>query len=299
MLTRFLLHLLRWGVLIGATLVAVGAVPIVINGAEGMTGESGPITFSVVPAVGLTDGQVVDVHAGSTDGGVVIFSITAHLCATDKVTGDRSFSFAGVACTNVPVGQSDVEQTNVTGGTASADLQFKVGAGRATWLSSTGYDGSIACGPGQPCDLVIRAEITNGTVYYKQPLCFGTGCAADPSAPAPAPPAAGNAGGGAAATADASDASSGSGQAVPGGAGSVTGGKVAGGKGSGGTSRSDASAAESAAGTRQQSTVGASSDSSSGRWRVVAAALAGALGGIRIFSIVMSNRRRTGMGVVG
>jgi len=291
---RTVVHLARWAIILMATVVAVGATALLGSGAQGLTGDAGPIKVSVLPAVGLTDGQVVHVHAESTDSAVVIYSVTAHLCVPDKVTGDRSFSFAGVACTNVVVGQSDVEQTNVTGGSPSADLDFKVGTGTASWLSSTGYNGAITCGQGSPCDLVLKIEVTDSTLYYRAPLCFGKGCAKDPDAPPPVVPTVPDTVAPAAAATD--DAgSTGGGKAVPAGSSSAAGKKTV----PGGSSRSDApdSPGGSAAGPRLQSRVSADETSPTvWRLRLVAAALVGAIGGARIVSLVAGIRRRASIG---
>lgn len=273
-------------------LLLVAAVVIVGTGAGAETGAVGPVEVSVLPAVGLTDGQVVSVSVRSIDTGVVIYSVTAHLCATDKVTGDRSFSFAGTACTNVPVGQSDTERALVTGGTSTADLQFTVGTGRASWLSSTGYDGQITCGQGSPCDLVLRIEVTDGTLYYKAPLCFGTGCRKDPDAPPPAVPTTSTPTPSPTNAAD--EVSSPGGRKVPGSS------AAAGGTG-GGSARSDdgASGGPQASGGRLQSRVsGDDPGPTVWRLRIAAAALVGAIGGIRISALVKQFLgRRAGAGV--
>src|SRR5262249_5393379 len=125
------------------------------------------------------------VHAESTSPDVAIFSVDAKICQTGMVTGLRSFQFSATPCSPVPIGQGEVEQQVLSGGGKSMDLQMKVGVGHVDWLTTLGVQSSLTCGPGSNCDMAIQVQITNGTVYYNAPLCFGTNCPPDPSAPPP------------------------------------------------------------------------------------------------------------------
>jgi hypothetical protein len=293
----------RWSMLAVAALFVAGIFPFSSGGARGLTGDTGPITVTVAPAAALADGQAVNVHAKSNDPAVGIFSLTAHLCQTDKVTGDLSFSFARPVCTNTPLGQSDVEQLVTVAGAAQADLQFKVGTGTVDWLTPTGYPGSLTCAPGNPCDLVIRAEITGSTVYFRAPLCFGADCPADadPNAPAVAPATTPPPAAAAPVATDASaNESAGSGKAVPSGSSAAGGTPAAAAPAKGsGTSHSSASGEDTAdlAGAQSASVVSLPAGGPSRQLRVFVAALAGAIGGARILSVISKTRKRNASGL--
>jgi len=173
-----------------------------------------------------------------------------------------------------------------------------VGTGSATWITTIGLDGSLTCDAANPCELVLQTEITNGTVYFRAPLCYGTACPADTDpnvapvpAPAPAPPAAGTAGaaGGAAATPEASDSASG--KPVSAASANAVGG-VKGVKGLG-TSQSSSHASETElASTQSASAVSVPGKGLSRSVRVLLALLAGVIGGALIVAIVNHSRTR-------
>jgi hypothetical protein len=290
---RKLLLLTRWTLLIATALFVGGVGPFAGGNAGGLSGDTGPITVTISPAVNLGDGQVVTVHAKSNDPGTVIFAMKAHLCHPGVVKGDTSFSLDNPQCTSVPIGQSDVEQRVAIPGGAEGELRFKVGTGTATWITTIGLDGSLTCDAANPCELVLQTEITNGTVYFRAPLCYGSACPADTDpnvapVPAPAPPAAGTDGGagGAAATPEASDSASGK---------SVTGANanaVGSVKGSGTShSSSHASGAELAS-AQSASAVSVPGKGLSRGVRVLLALVAGAIGGALIVAIVNHSRTR-------
>ena len=95
------------------------------------------------------------------------------------------FGFQGQRCVNVAVGHGDVEQTIEYGGGVNAGNldTFKVGAGSVRWVNELGYDQVIDCGPGHPCDLAIRVQITDNTLFFSVPLCYGPTCPPEPADP--------------------------------------------------------------------------------------------------------------------
>jgi hypothetical protein len=305
---RPLLTVLRWTFLIGAALFVAGVPPFASHDANGLTTLSGPLIVTVTPAVNLSDGQAVGIHAEAATG-TVIYSITAHTCIPGKVTGDHSFGFTGQYCPNVPIGSGEVEKLVTFPGATSADMQYTVGTGAVTWYNESGFQYAITCDASHPCDLVLKIEITDGTQYVRVPLCYGTSCPADVppggSGSGDAPGGAGAAAGavGAAGSANANGtttttAPDGSSGKAPASAQSATDASKPNGahKQGGGTSSSSGSEADAPIdGARAASITSPVVDSSRGV-RVFVAALAGALCGARVFWVISRARRNGQMG---
>jgi hypothetical protein len=293
---KFAFALVRWTLLIGAALFVAGIWPFASMPARGQVdGVAGTLTITASPIANLTDGSVVKVHADVKD--MALYSLTAHVCMAGTVKGDHMFAFSGDYCPNVAIGSGDVEKQVVLPGAASGDLSFKVGTGHVDWHNTLGFPYSLDCGPGAPCDLVIKAEITNSTAYYQIPLCFGTGCPAAAPVPAgqtaqqvttpppptteppttTAPPAT-------VAPPEASASGAAKGAAI--GAGTKSGGTGTGGGSSQSSNTGDLESAQSA------SALSVPADASSRGVRVFVAALAGALCGARIVQVITRERRK-------
>jgi len=285
-----------WAFLVFAAMFVGGLYPFSSLPAQGQVdGVSGSITITASPITDLVDGSVVNVHVEAKD--TQIYSLTAHTCMPGKVTGDHAFDFAGPFCPNVPIGSGDLAAQVALPGATSADLAVKVGAGHVDWHNGLGFPYSITCGPGTPCDLVIRAEITNSTAYYQIPLCYGSGCpAAAPvpvgataqqvtSAPTPttAPPPTTTT----AAPPAAAPAEGGGGPK----AGTAAGGTSAKATGSGSSRSSSSGELASAA---SASALSVPAGASSRGWRVFVAAAAGAVGAAWISHVVARERRKRG-----
>jgi len=167
-------------VLAASVLFLAGAFRFATTGADAAVGSAGPLEVSAAPTANLSDGQVVGVHVQAKDG-VSIYSLTAHVCMPGKVNGDHTFDYSGPFCSSLPIGQGDVQPMITTTGTPSADLSAKVGTGTVGWTNERGFPYTLTCDATSPCDLVVRAEITNSTTYIRIPLCFGTACPPDVS----------------------------------------------------------------------------------------------------------------------
>jgi hypothetical protein len=164
-------HLLAFAALLGAVIVASSA-------AGAVDGHAGPVTLHVTPTNGLADGQAVSIRA-SVPSGVRIYELRAHLCVPGRALETNfDFGFQGRRCTNLKVGRGDIERSAAFGeGTTNATLDgFHVGEGRVHWVNELGFDQTIQCDATHPCDLVVRAQITDDTVFYSAPLCFGPAC---------------------------------------------------------------------------------------------------------------------------
>jgi hypothetical protein len=161
--------------------IALGALAFGTPEAGATTGHAGPIAVAVTPDARLVDGQSLHITADAPSG-VVIYEIRAHLClAGPNVRSNFDFGFQGQRCSNVAVGHGDFEQSvSYPSGVSSGSLNtFKVGVGTARWVDELGYPGTISCGPGHPCDVIVRIQITDATVFFDEPLCFDASCPSD------------------------------------------------------------------------------------------------------------------------
>ena len=275
-----------------ATLIAVGVIPIATNGVRAGDSTIGPLTLTTTMSTPLTDGQTVQLHVHGT--GISLYSLTTHICIPGRVNGDYAFSFVGPFCSNQPVGSGQVEAQAVVPGSDTADLAVKVGSGSANWISERGYHYQVTCDPTAPCEMVVKIEVTNGTVYARVPLCYAN-CPADAPVTFVGPPAIT---GGATAVTPVVGRSSGSGP--PSGTVSAAGGATA-------PAPPAAAHTSPAAPTQSRSSRPAASpqitnnaktiaDTSGGlarNVRVLLAGLVGALGGMRIIAVLSRSRRKT------
>jgi hypothetical protein len=289
---RLAVAAIRWTLLIFAALFVGGIFPFSSPPAQGQVdGVAGTLTITASPIANLSDGATVNVHADVKD--MALYSLTAHVCVPGKVTGDHAFDFSGPFCPNVAIGSGDLDKQVVLPGATSADLSIKVGVGTVDWHNSLGYPYSLACGPGAPCDLVVKAEITNSTAYYQIPLCFGTDCPAaapvpagptaqqvtPPPPPTTAPPPTAPP----TTVAEPSESASGGAKAAAVGAATKQGG------GGGSSHSSDTGEIQTA---QSASAVSVPPGASSRGVRVFVAALAGALCGARIVQVISRERRK-------
>jgi hypothetical protein len=286
---RPLLTALRVGLLAAGAIFAVSGHSTTGVPASAAPATAGPVAVTVLPTVGLTDGQTVAIHA-EAPAGTVIYEIAAKICQPlVRVSNEVDFGLAGRYCwgptaasPGARLGSADAIQTVAfPAGVAAGDLNtFKVGTGTVQWIDERGFPHGYTCGPGKPCSLVVRVQITGSTEFATIPICYGSDCPAEPQPPAAAPPAADP--GAAAATTPAA------------------GGKKAKGSKAGGTAADAPAAADSAATTttttavvenRDTEPISVSRDSSRGT-RVFVAGCVGALGGARLVQISNRARRR-------
>jgi hypothetical protein len=283
--------LLVLGVLLAASLAIIVLAPP----ASPVSGNAGPIAVTVEPTSGLVDGQVVSIHAKATAGD--LFEIRTHLCLPGAVvTNTVEFDFDGPNCSPTAVSpNADYETVTTipagTGGEGGATFRVGVGSGQA-WPDMFGGTHTLACGPGSPpCTLVVQLQVTDNTVFYGVPVCFGADCPA-PDAPPPAPvaaPAAGAGGGPPAAPGDAASAGAASGTGGSAGAHSPAADAEA-----GGSSQQAAAQTDRAPSSDVESIVSTVAGSPVARRaaRVFAGGVAGVLGGCLIAWIIVRGRRR-------
>jgi hypothetical protein len=259
----------------------------------------------VNPTSGLTDGQVVSIHAQAAPGSD-LYEIRTHLCRPAAVIENTvDFDFDGPNCSPTPVSPNADYETIVTipagtGGTGDATFRVGVGSG-APWGDMFGGNHTLTCGPDAPCSLVVQLQVPNTTVFSVVPLCFGNCPGATPAAPPPGAASSGaDAPGAAPAAAENGAAQTGSGQAGTGpaaasGAASTPSNSPAGAGSSRGATETEVASARARGGGGDADGVLATvvgSPIAHRAARVFAGGVAGVVGGCLIAFIIIRARRR-------
>jgi hypothetical protein len=181
----------------GLLLVAALAILSTAPPASSADGTAGPVQVSVNPTSGLTDGQVVAIHAQASPGSD-LFEIRTHLCRGGAVFENTvDFAFDGPNCSPSPMSANADHETILairpgTGGTGNSTFRVGVGTG-LPWTDVLGATHTLTCGPSDPCDLVVQLQVPETTVFYAVPLCFGACPTASGEPPAVSPPPVGGA----------------------------------------------------------------------------------------------------------
>jgi len=135
-----------------------------------------PLNVTIDKKGGLSDGETVTVHV-TAKGGSKIYGADARLCQ-DGATIENAADFAptqGGQCIAAPLsGSSDafVEQPAADPFT-SLDVPFRVGVGTSSYQMADGTPVSISCGPGHPCQLVLKLQIQDGFGFATFDLSYG------------------------------------------------------------------------------------------------------------------------------
>ncbi len=164
---------------LGIAAVLVGVFVGPEESARALTGTTGPVNVTVSPNDGLTDGQVVSIHAATTAG--TLAELRAHICDTAKFAANPdqfTFGFGGPACSSVSPGAGDFETAQTLANTTVGDLTFKAGIGTATWIDELQNNShTLTCDETHSCSLVVQIQSSElpGTFYFQAPLTYGTG----------------------------------------------------------------------------------------------------------------------------
>ena len=134
-----------------------------------------PLKVSVSATSGLHDGQAVTVTV-SADKGSAFYGMDARLCAgapTIATFYDYTPDPAGNCILHALSADSDsylevpVAPPNQTG-----TLTFRVGVGTDRFTTENLTKAAITCGPGHPCQLVVRLQYPHGYGFKAFPLTF-------------------------------------------------------------------------------------------------------------------------------
>lgn len=126
---------------------------------------------------GLRDGDPVNIRIDAEEGSQV-FAFTVHLCRRDaKIRNDYDFLAApgGKAnCTANPLSPRSDGPLRFQGEGEFRSVQgtFRVGIGTDRFETIDGTQGTIACGPGNPCKLVLKIQVPYGFGYQEFPITY-------------------------------------------------------------------------------------------------------------------------------
>lgn len=134
-----------------------------------------PDTAGVPQTDGVVDGQAITVHA-SPEAGSKLYGVEARLCRGDAaVVTDGDFApTVGGLCIASPVSAVSDAKVSVVGVEpyTGLDVTFRVGVGSTTF--TTQYDGptTITCGPGSPCQIVLKLQYPKGFGFTGIPVTY-------------------------------------------------------------------------------------------------------------------------------
>ncbi|MDQ6927549.1 MAG: hypothetical protein M3159_02660 [Actinomycetota bacterium] len=135
-----------------------------------------PLDVTLSPTSNLHDGSEIALHVVPKQGSQ-IFGFEAFLCA-DKVPfsydSDIRPTLSGKCVSKKlsPV-SDDYEEVAAPPPYQSVDGTFRVGVGTDTYTMRDGKPVTITCGPGHPCQLVLKLQYPNDFGFAAYPLTFG------------------------------------------------------------------------------------------------------------------------------
>jgi hypothetical protein len=166
----------------GSTTTGAGPAPTTSTSASGRSGAATTSTTQAIPlqvkvssTSGLHDGSVVTV-AVTADKGSQYYGLDARLCAgTAHIENfyDYTPDPAGNCILKPLSADSDayLEQATAPPHT-SGTLSFRVGVGTDTFTTENATKASITCGPGHPCQLVVRLQYPDNFGFRSFPIIY-------------------------------------------------------------------------------------------------------------------------------
>jgi hypothetical protein len=134
-----------------------------------------PLKVSVSATSGLHDGQAVTVTV-SADAGSAFYGMDARLCAGGPAIAsfyDYTPDPAGNCILHPLSADSDAYlEVPVAAPNQSGTLTFRVGVGTNRFTTENLTAAAITCGPGHPCQLVVRLQYPHGFGFRSFPLTY-------------------------------------------------------------------------------------------------------------------------------
>lgn len=135
-----------------------------------------PLDVAVSNTSNLRDGSEVSLHV-VPKAGSVIYGFEAFLCEGGTTfAGDSDIrpTLAG-KCVSKPLSpdSDDYKEVPAAPPYQAADSTFRVGVGTDTYTMRDGKPVTITCGPGHPCQLVLKLQYPNDFGFAAYPLTFG------------------------------------------------------------------------------------------------------------------------------
>ena len=134
-----------------------------------------PVRVDVPPVDGAIDGEAVTVHA-SPEPGSLLYGVEARLCRGDAaITDEGTFTpTLGGVCIDKPLSVNSDSKVLVAGSEpfTGIDLTFRVGVGTTTFATQYSGPTSITCGPGTPCQIVLKLQYPKGFGFKGIPVTY-------------------------------------------------------------------------------------------------------------------------------
>jgi hypothetical protein len=134
-----------------------------------------PLDVQVSSTDRMVDGQEVKIHV-SPQSGFAAYGAEAFLCKADTtflLDADIRPTQTG-KCISKPLsaGSNDYVRVAAPPPYGGFDLAFKVGVGTDSYAMSNGQQVSITCGPGHPCQLVLKLQFTKSFGFQAYPVTY-------------------------------------------------------------------------------------------------------------------------------
>jgi hypothetical protein len=135
-----------------------------------------PLNVSVSNTTGLRDGDTVTVHVVPKPPGTVVYGFEMFICAPDQtfqLDADIRPTYTG-KCITQALSASSGDYTKVAAAApyTVADGSIKVGVGTNSYTTQQGKPVTIQCGPGHPCQLVLKLQFQDAYGFQAYPLTF-------------------------------------------------------------------------------------------------------------------------------
>lgn len=135
-----------------------------------------PAQVNVTGNSGARDGTPVVVRV-QADGGSKLYGIEARLCragATFVFDADFLPTATGNCIARPLSAGSDAKvEVPVPAPNQSGELTFRVGVGTDAFPDREGNVVNITCGPGNPCQVVVKVQYPNGFGFKTYPVTYG------------------------------------------------------------------------------------------------------------------------------
>lgn len=134
-----------------------------------------PLNVNVTPAQGAVDGQVVTIEV-TPAGGSQVFGFEAFLCkgGVDFLLDADIRPDETGKCVSKPLspGSDDYQLVAAEPPYQSVTSQFRVGVGTDSFTMQNGRTATITCGPGNPCQLVLKLQYPDAYGFRAFPVTY-------------------------------------------------------------------------------------------------------------------------------
>jgi len=173
---------LRSAVLVSIALLAAVIAAGCASGGGSHAGAQATTTLAPIPVdihvdgtAKLTNGQGVQIHVAAKSGSLT-YGYEARLCAggaTFQFDSDMRPTKSGkCAVQPLSAGSDNYQEVRASPPYLVADSVFHVGVGSGQLTMENGTPITITCGPGNPCQLVLKVQYPNGFAIRAYPLTY-------------------------------------------------------------------------------------------------------------------------------